>query len=566
MDSLVRYIFSRPPLTALLVGSAITFFSQLNLYLSSGILRFQQWQSSIFEHPIYTLIDILIPFLVPWMVASFGTYLTRFQRQKVMDMFPECNPDIIMSLDKNGAIQYMNKSCTTILEQLDIDSSDAAHLLPDYFCTPIPANTNCTDQHAISESIQHGQHTFHFNLMRNDDHTLVIGHDISDLQAQHNRLEEVVKQFHNMTEYMDKTLGSYDPLHFDADEYDRLIIEKLFSKNAIATGNNPEHVLLIDWEKDKPGGYLYSINRNNVYRSEYIELEDDLNYYAIMSGEDEVVFVNWEDDAENLEGFQKRFHPQVRHHIDVIERYTTYRSGDIAIIAFYHGRKLDHYDAMILKALATFSQSLHRIAEEGRETERAFLYTVDALARAAEANDEDTGAHILRINEYARAVAEEMGLDEQFVQDIYFSAQMHDVGKIHVSPAILKKPGQLTDEEFNKMKAHPVYGARILGDSPRLAMAREIALHHHEKYNGKGYPHGIAGERIPLSARIVSLVDVYDALRQARVYKPAFSHDKAMKIIIEGDGRTLPDDFDPHVLAAFRRIEKKLDQIFCRYV
>ena len=97
-------------------------------------------------------------------------------------------------------------------------------------------------------------------------------------------------------------------------------------------------------------------------------------------------------------------------------------------------------------------------------------------------------------------------------------------------------------------------------------MAREIALYHHEKYNGKGYPHGIAGDDIPLSARIVALADVYDALRQERVYKPAFSHNKAVHVITEGDGRTLPGDFDPQVLAAFKRIEKNLDQIFQRYI
>ncbi len=568
MDSIIRYIFSRPPLTALLVGSSIHLFNQLNLYLSFGILHYQQWQNDFIDHPLYTLVDILIPFFVPWMVASFGCHISRFHRQQVMNMFPESNPDIVMTLDNSGAVQYLNKSGETLLKQLGIDRSHAAHLLPERFRTPasIDSHADNKNQNPLTESIHHGQHCFHFSLTRSDSHALVIGHDISDLHRQYSRLKGVVRQFHNMTEYMDGTLETYDPLHFDADEYDRLIIEKLFSKNTIATDNNPEHVFLLDWKKDRPGGYLYSINSDSVYRREYIELEDDVSRYAIMSGEEEVVFANWEDDADNLQDFQNRFHPQVRHQIGMIERYTTYRSGDIAIIAFYHGRRLDHYDAMILKALATFSQSLHRIAEEGRETERAFLYTVDALARAAEANDEDTGAHIIRINEYARALAEEMDMDEHFIRTIHFSAQMHDVGKVHVSPEILKKPGKLTDEEFSKMKAHPVYGARILGDSPRLAMAREIALYHHEKYNGKGYPHGIAGDDIPLSARIVALADVYDALRQERVYKPAFSHNKAVHVITEGDGRTLPGDFDPQVLAAFKRIEKKLDQIFQHYI
>ncbi len=564
MDSLIRYIFSRPPLTALLVGSTIHFFNQLNLYLGSGIIHFRQWQEGIVEQPVYTLIDILIPFFVPWMVASVGIRLAHFHQQKVMDMFPESNPDIVMLLDNNGTVQYINKSCTQILDQLGIAKTDASNLLPECFSTQLNAENN--QQQRLSNSIQHGQHTFHFYLTRNDDHALVIGHDISKPHNQHTRLEGVVQQFHNMTEYMDRTLETYDPLQFDAEEYDRLIIEKLFSKKTIANNNNPEHVFLLDWKKTKPGGYLYSIDDETAYRREYIELENEVTRYAIMSGEKEVVFVNWEDDAENLQDFQSRFHPQVREQLGEIERYSTYRSGSIAIIAFYQGRKLDQYDAMILKALATFSQSLHRIAEEGRETERAFLYTVDALARAAEANDEDTGSHIIRINEYAKVLAEEMGMDERFVNTIHFSAQMHDVGKVHVPPEILKKPGKLSDEEFNKMKAHPVYGARILGDSPRLAMAREIALHHHEKYNGKGYPHGLAGDAIPISARIVALADVYDALRQQRVYKPAFSHNKAIRIITEGDGRTLPEDFDPQVLTAFMRIEEKLDYIFDNYV
>ncbi len=564
MDSVTRYIFSRPLLTALLVGSAIHLLTQCNYYLGTGIFHYQQWINGITENTLYTLLDIFIPFFVPWMVASFGTRLAGYRQQQILDMFPETNPDIVISLDNNGVIQFINKSAETVLSQQGIERTDAIQLLPENFYGSTGKRND--NLNLLSNSIRHGQHTFHFQVIRKDSHSLVIGHDISDLQTQYNRLNGVVQQFHNMTAYMDRTLESYDPLYFDADEYDRLIIEKLFSKNTLATDNNPEHVFLLDWKKNKPGGYIYSIDNTAVFRRQYVELEDDVAHYAIMSGEDDVVFVNWEDDAYSLEDFQRRFHPQVRQEIGLIERYTTYRSGSIAIIAFYHGRKLDQFDAMILKALATFSQSLHRIAEEGKETERAFLYTVDALARAAEANDEDTGEHIIRINEYAKVLAEEMGMDDYFIRTIHFSAQMHDVGKVHISAEILKKPGKLSTEEFNKMKAHPVYGARILGDSPRLAMAREIALHHHEKYNGQGYPHGISGEAIPLSARIVALADVYDALRQKRVYKPAFSHDKTVHIITEGDGRTLPDDFDPQVLAAFQSINKKLDQIFQRYL
>ena len=199
---------------------------------------------------------------------------------------------------------------------------------------------------------------------------------------------------------------------------------------------------------------------------------------------------------------------------------------------------------------------------ESQETEHAFRYLVDALARASEVNDEDTGAHIVRINEYSKALASRLGMDKTFIDTIYYSAQMHDVGKIHIHPDILKKPGALSSEEYEQMKAHCTYGAHILGDSPRLKMAREIAQHHHEKFNGRGYPNGLRGKAIPLSARIVALADVYDALRQPRVYKEAFSHAKTMNIITRGDGRTRPDDFDPDLLKAFVAIEAELDSIY----
>jgi response regulator RpfG family c-di-GMP phosphodiesterase len=199
---------------------------------------------------------------------------------------------------------------------------------------------------------------------------------------------------------------------------------------------------------------------------------------------------------------------------------------------------------------------------ESRESEQAFRYLVAALARASEANDEDTGAHITRINEYARVLAEALGQERAFVDTIHYSAQMHDVGKIHVHPDILKKPGSLSDDEYEHMREHCTYGAHILGDSPRLAMAREIARYHHEKFNGRGYPEGLKGEAIPLSARIVALVDVYDALRQPRVYKSAYSHARALEIITRGEQRTRPDEFDPAVLDAFMRVEATMDAIY----
>ncbi|MBE9504674.1 MAG: HD domain-containing protein, partial [Proteobacteria bacterium] len=123
----------------------------------------------------------------------------------------------------------------------------------------------------------------------------------------------------------------------------------------------------------------------------------------------------------------------------------------------------------------------------------------------------------------------------------------------------------LSDNEFEKIKEHTFLGSRILGDEPRLKMAREIAQSHHERYNGSGYPQGLKGDEIPLSARIVALADIYDALRSKRSYKEAFSHEKTLEIILKGNERTNPSHFDPQVVAAFVKREKDFERIFMEF-
>lgn len=199
-----------------------------------------------------------------------------------------------------------------------------------------------------------------------------------------------------------------------------------------------------------------------------------------------------------------------------------------------------------------------------------------AMASLAETRDNETGNHIRRTQWYVRLLAEQLSRKPAYqtlltparIGLLYKSAPLHDIGKVGVPDRILLKPGKLTAEEFAEMKKHTEYGRdaiiaaeqSLADEETFLSLAKEIAYGHHEKWDGSGYPSGLSGEAIPLSARLMALADVYDALISKRVYKPAFSHEKARAIILEGRGL----HFDPEVVDAFLEVESEVRRIAAR--
>lgn len=217
-----------------------------------------------------------------------------------------------------------------------------------------------------------------------------------------------------------------------------------------------------------------------------------------------------------------------------------------------------------------------KVKERTKLLERTNSASIYCLAALAETRDPETGEHIKRTREYIRVLALELqGKDEYkdiltnaYIELLYQSAPLHDIGKVGVRDSILLKPGRLTDEEFEEMKKHTIYGGeslmvgiKELGEDSFLTLAQEIALTHHEKWDGTGYPKGISKTEIPISGRLMALSDVYDALISMRVYKKAYSHEEAKTIILEGSGT----HFDPDVVNAFIRREAEFIEIMEKY-
>lgn len=291
-----------------------------------------------------------------------------------------------------------------------------------------------------------------------------------------------------------------------------------------------------------------------------------LDFYSRKKfGKNKTIWADSSVEGLSPSEFTKFFSKEIISITSPIFNFLAISTEDTAIIGINYLSKISSWDIDMTKSLLANYLLIKAVYEEVREVDNAFIYTMQSLARAAEEMDEETGMHIYRVGEYSKLISHYLGFSEEFCNSIYYASQMHDIGKLKIPREILRKPGQLTPEEFEIMKEHTIAGAIILGDHQKLIMARDIALMHHEKWDGSGYPYGLQKDSISISARIVAIADTYDALRSPRTYKPEFPHEKVIEIITKGDGRTKPEHFDPDILQAFKELHHKFEEIYEKY-
>ena len=355
----------------------------------------------------------------------------------------------------------------------------------------------------------------------------------------------------------EQSIINFDPANFNFMEKIDSIVQQII-RNRFDLIDSPQIVVIGMVDQGGVCEWLrYDSLGKGVDRSA-IKMTLDHTLVFSDSSNPTVFFYNEDDPGRATSTLVEK----LREHMIPVSNMVRYSNDSLCVIAINYGRDVTTHDSTVLNSVVMQSLFLKQLAAQVRDTESAFEYTVFALARASEANDEDTGDHVLRVGSYCAMLAKELSMPENFVQDIRIQAALHDVGKIHVSQAILKKTEKLTNDDWREIKMHSLYGSKIIGGHRRMRTADKIALSHHERFDGSGYPYGLSGEQIPIEGRIMNLADQYDALRTARCYKPAFDDETTCRIILEGDGRTFPHHFDPAVLKAFKALKGKFAEVY----
>jgi HD-GYP domain-containing protein (c-di-GMP phosphodiesterase class II) len=504
----------------------------------------------------------IIPFLIPFIVQTAAHAILRFKNRDVDTLLllpgQREDPTFIINLDGNivvsaGKTEQLFKKIS-ITNMIDLIGADAFDRLINQL------DHSCIDPETRSIDIYSGRLENWYEIK------------FKPIVSCCGRLpEKLLIWFTKVTAQREAELRQRDLLHYT----DSLIsdIKTLARKKstydhlAAYILNNYEGVLITRNDPDgNLSGYMFKGN-GEVRRSEAIVIAGD-SYAPVFLSRREATVIS--DDIRNYpstSAFDKKynFDERVQSFLDVpIRNFINYHAGDVSIIAFNSVRAINFQENIFIEILLNTTRAIVALADLARENDEQFLQKVMGLCAAAEYSDEITGRHILRVNAYSRLIAGELGFDSDFVENIGRVAALHDIGKVAI-PELIKLAKPYNRDQRLEMQMHTIYGARIIEtmmaysekEDPRMVMARNIALHHHQTFNGKGYPRlksngtiqaplgrdyadyqhhaPLSGTEIPIEALIVGLADRYDALRSSRPYKEGYSHEKTLAVLTKDD-------------------------------
>lgn len=372
----------------------------------------------------------------------------------------------------------------------------------------------------------------------------------------------------DITKQTQELLDRFAAKKFDMDDVYTSIVGKIIRGALPENQDGPEFIVFANLNEDKNAfdGLIYERKKGRI-RKHNVQLHIDLE--KIFPSKP--VHIIWKNDLQEKEDFIRNLEHKINRTFKnfIVYYYETLIKKSI-ILAINFRSRITEYDSIILKNLVLPLEFFEIAHEQYSQMEQTQIEIFNRIQMLAEKKDpETTGKHLERVRNYAKIVALELRLtpkyskiiDDKFIQDIYNAAPLHDIGKVGIPDSILNKEGLLSKEEFEIMKKHTIIGGEVLKDSVHLKMAWEIALYHQEKYDGSGYPLGLKGDSIPLSARILALADVFDALTTQRPYKEAFPYITVKQTLINDSGK----HFDPDMVKAFLKREPDFLDVLKKY-
>lgn len=437
------------------------------------------------------------------------------------------------------------------------------------------------------------------NPSQEKENSEVVARELKDLRAENDflkmQMKDLLGTWRNITEYHEMVMASGKRIEGDRSKIYKKMLKLLFlgseqySENSnrkfksLTVLGRPQVVLKAVRSKNSKDlkGCLYFYKKGMLRSTNFISFSSGLDQ-IFGSLDTNLMVVNLKDWEHKTKPF-KNLVKEIVGQLEGIKNYDgstnltnfiaykcVYDEHESFVLAINYNNRVSDHDATLLRNFVITVESMYSFFNRVKDLQSASLEMISRIELLARKKDpETTGNHVVRMAAYSSIIADELRqspkynslITEGFVEDIGYMAALHDIGKVGIPDAILNKPGRLTDEEFDIMKEHTTIGGACLEGSRYLRMAWEIAICHHERMDGNGYPRGLDGSQIPISAKIVAVADVYDALSTERPYKKEYSHEKSISIIKMGVGT----QFDPDVFEAFSKAEDRILQIKVRF-